>query len=287
MFYNYERKINFNTKYKICIAVSGETRNYNTSTHLQLEKFINKLKDLNYDVYVVAHTWAHCEMPNDFKLINDFRVDDQSVIDRWVMEDFLNRAPNGHDKPAININNKLEVKGKLQEARRNYGQCWSAFRSFEMFNNGKIDECDLLIRWRWDLGIDNHSPGYVPLSDSQKDALMECNFAYLNTHMRMMIGTYNKKFGITDGTGGIHANNNGMNTTNFVLPTLNDRFMIFNKPAAGTLASASFPEILHNMLRISHRVENFDGHTLWYSVILNIGISMGVDLPQITNVTRG
>jgi hypothetical protein len=287
MFYNYDQTIDFDTKYKICIAVSGETRNYNTTTPLQLEKFINKLKSLNYEVYVVAHTWAHCEIPKDFKLINDLRVDDQSVIDRWVMEDFLNRAPNGHNKSPIDINSKSAINNKLQEARRNYGQCWSAFRSFEMFNNGKIPECDLLIRWRWDLGIDNFIPSQVSLSQDQINTLMECNFAYMNTHMRLMVTEFDKKFGVTDGTGGIHANCNGWDTKNFVLPTLNDRFMIFNKPAAGILASTDFPRLLDNILRISTKVENFNGHTLWYTVILNQHISMCIDLPQITNVMRG
>ena len=73
MFYNYNQTIDFDKKYKVCIAVSGETRNYNTTAHIQLEKFINKLKDLNFEVYVVAHTWEHCETPTNVKFINDSR----------------------------------------------------------------------------------------------------------------------------------------------------------------------------------------------------------------------
>jgi hypothetical protein len=289
MFYNYSNNIDYDTKYKICIAVSGETRNFNTTTHAQLAKFKSKLEALNFEVYIVAHTWTHSAVPQHTHLFNEIKFEDQADIDRWVLSHYALRAPLRHDSPLLDIRNPADVKVKMMEARRSYGQLWGAFSSFKMFSTSdNIPGCDLLIRWRWDLGIDNYVINGIRISDDDMKIVQNYNFEYLNVSMRRMAaeGANMRPIGATDGTGGITANSNGIDTRNFVLPTLNDRFIIFNLSAAGILSTSNFTEVFDNILRVGTRVENFDGHTLWYTVLLNMGISMCIDIPQMTNLMR-
>jgi len=301
MLYSDSRQIDYDKKINILIAVSGETRCFNTLTHRDLKFFKEKLQSLNYDVIIVGHTWKHCDPVQNqhLSLFDAIEVTDQKIIEDWVMEDFVTRCPN-HDYNSFNITNTpIDIKSKesinktLKLARYAWGQHWSAFASFKQFSKKKFKSrrnpgFDILIRWRWDEAF--YIPGtyYKPGERRDKkleNTLFESFFNYLNSAIRMMNYEGARPFGATDGTGDITADNKPFFPLRFDVPILNDRFMIFNKQAAENL-QIDFERILGDLLRFSSRQECYEGHTLWYTILFNLGISMTCDLPIFCNVAR-
>jgi len=302
MFYSDSHQIDYDKKINILIAVSGETRCFNTLTHRHLKFFKEKLQSLNYDVIIVGHTWKHCDPIENrhLSLFDAIEVTDQKIIDDWVMEDFVTRCPNQNHNSFNITNTPIDIKSKesinntLKLARYAWGQHWSAFTSFKQyrkknFKNRRNPGFDILIRWRWD---GSFSVPHLYYNRGERDkrlenTLRESSFNYLNSAIRMMNYKDAKPFGTTDGTGYIRAvDNKTFLPLQFDVPILNDRFMIFNHQAAGILADTGFKIILGELLRHSHRKESYEGHTLWYTILFNLGISMTCDLPIFCNIAR-
>jgi len=303
MFYLHPDLIDYDKKINILIAVSGETRCFNTDTHRHLKFFKEKLQSLNYDVTIIGHTWKHCDLVKSqhLSLFDAIEITDQKIIEDWVMEDFVTRCPNQSENSfniintPIDINNKKSINNTLKLARYAWGQHWSAFTSFKQFRGEKFKSrknpgFDILIRWRWDGAF--YIPGTYYKPGERRDkklekTLFELYFNYLNSTIRMMIDEDARPFGATDGSGFITSDNNKtFLPLRFDVPVLNDRFMIFNKNAAENLTQFDFKRMLGDLLRCSTRKECYEGHTLWYTLICNLGISMTCDLPIFTRVVK-
>lgn len=296
-------EIDYKKKLKVLIAVSGELRCFNRFTHRNLKFFKEKLQSMYYDVTIVGHTWEHCgSIDNEhLNLFDALEVTDQKVIDDWVMEDFVTRCPNPAfdsfkitepNKP-INITSRKSIANSLKLARYSWGQHWSAFASFKKygqnkFKNRKNPGFDILIRWRWDGSFSyNYYTRYKPKDEKFEATFFEVCFDYINAKIRQMNYPDAKPFGATDGTGGIWSNEKDcFLPIQFSAPILNDRFMIFNHRAALALMNTDFPYIMDELLKHSERRESYEGHTLWYTILLNLGISMVCDLPIFTALSR-
>lgn len=302
--YHKNFKVDYTKKINILIAVSGETRCFNELTHSHLKFFKEKLESLNNNVFVIGHTWKHCP-PIDkqhYSLFDALDIVDQKIIDDWVLEDFLTRCPN-NDINSFNItqpNKRVDIKNKesidiaLKLARYSWGQHWSAFASFKKYNKKTFKSrhsppFDILIRWRWDnsISLDNYT-GYVGSDFKLTEGICQLFFNYLNTRIRMINFPDDRPIGITDGASTIATKKAGENflPIEFGAPILNDRFIIFNNQAAKILQDTDFPETLELLYKWSDRKQSFEGHTLWYTILLNLGINMNIDLPIFVNLMR-
>jgi len=296
-------KVDYNKKINILIAVSGETRCFNAVTHHHLKFFKEKLESLNNNVFVIGHTWKHCP-PIDkqhYRLFDALEVADQKIIDDWVLEDFLTRCPN-HSTNSFNItqsNQRVDIKNKesidtaLKLARYSWGQHWSAFASFKKYKQTKFKTrqsppYDILIRWRWDNSVSlEHYKTFMPANIELEESIFELFFNYLNSRIRMINFHGDRPIGITDGASSIATEEDQQFLPiEFGAPILNDRFIIFNNQAANILRDTNFPDLLELLYKYSFRKQNFEGHTLWYTLLLNLGINMNLDLPIFINLMR-
>jgi hypothetical protein len=142
---------------KIAVCISGETRNFNQVLSAGSRgplNFVAELKKFFPTVDVYGHTWAHCELPDQNQLtLKKLRVDDQSIIDDWVKDDFVNRAFSlrqvwNNSNRLTNMDPNSYVRNYLQKSRESYGQIFSAFYCFALV---PLDTYDIVIRFRWDL----------------------------------------------------------------------------------------------------------------------------------------
>jgi len=157
---------------KIAICISGETRSWDNDPSINLAYYVSCLEKSGHEVDVVGHTWSHCTPPSEEHVkFKKLIIEDQVVIDNWVLEDWVNRLTfnnelcelfnyDHNDHAGFDLTNieydRLSsdtINKILQYCRASYGQQVSGWKSFQLAD----DAYDMYIRWRWDLifTIDN------------------------------------------------------------------------------------------------------------------------------------
>lgn len=151
---------------RIAICIGGETRDYNDDPSNNLEYLVNRLRGDGHIVDVYGHTWAHCDLPRrDRVQFKDLQIEDQSIIDEWTHQDWINRLHLNKnladefnynhdfhdnfdsDKLAIHNLDIDSIKRIEMSTRAGYAQHISGWKSFQLVN----DDYDVYLRWRWDL----------------------------------------------------------------------------------------------------------------------------------------
>jgi len=133
---------------KIALCISGETREYNQ--YLGPTSFINYLRSKGAEVDIYGHTWKHCGVPDESDTIKFKKlvIEDQKVIDDWVD---LNPMKNGWDtEKEPHVSSDEWFREVYHNTRVKIGQHIGGFNCLRMPDP---DEYDIVIRWRWDLGL--------------------------------------------------------------------------------------------------------------------------------------
>ena len=238
---------------KIAVCLSGETRNFNRVLEMDRRgplNFINELKKFYPDVDIFGHTWKHCEKPNESIVkFEKLLIQDQSMIDDWVKEDFLNRAYSNRD--GWNKQNRLSemspeefVKIHLERSRAAYGQVFSAFKCFREV---PLDRYDVIIRYRWDL---EHK------GDTD----------YFENTIIDRIGWLLRRTdqGITAGMG---SSNTTLYTANPPMMTMEDTFFMLNTAGHSYVKSVPIEHRLDVIFESNWGNEKSEAHTLWTSAL--------------------
>lgn len=260
---------------RIAVMLSGETRNYNTVGDRQHPQyFVNILKEYYDTVDVYGTTWSHCEPPDPTKLaLKQFVQIDQSVIDEWVMEDFMYRGWN-HD--SWNPNNRLDQLGSelfvdtvLTKTRAAYGQHWIGFESFAMPD---VNEYDIFIRFRWDLGLDN-----FPSHDIEQ-WIIDRNIHSKISWIHNLEQTENMNMLLTTNNSFIHP---------YCNTSIEDTMFIMNSGAVAELRKHTIQE---RLLRVFNDFCNggikSSAHTLWHQLIWYDEINIGMHIDNIFSLNR-
>lgn len=260
---------------RIAVMLSGETRNYNTVSDRQHPKyFVNILKEYYDTVDVYGATWSHCEKPNLDRLeLLQFKQLDQRIIDDWVMEDFMYRGWNNDN---WNPDNRLDQMGPeafvdavLARTRAAYGQHWIGFESFSMPN---VEDYDIFIRFRWDLGFDN-----FPSEEIEKWVINRNIYTKIQWIYNLK---QNEDIGIL-----LTANNSFIHP--FCNTSIEDTMFIMN---AGAMTELRKKNIQERLLRVfkdfaSGGIKSA-AHTLWHQLIWYDDFNIGMHIDNIFSLNR-
>lgn len=252
---------------KIAVCLSGETRNFNRVLSLKDTRgpidFVNELKKFYSDVNVYGHTWSHCPPPieSGFKF-KKLQIDNQSIIDDWVKQDFLNRSYS--NRSGWNLDNKLAdmspqkfVNLHLARSRAAYGQVFSAFKCFNLV---PLDTYDIVIRYRWDL---QHQYDTEYFENTIIDRI------------KFLIRRKNQNM-----TAGVGSSNTTLYTGTPPLMTMEDTFFMFNQLGHSYIRSVPIEDRLERVFESCWGNEKEEAHSLWASVIFHPARSITPQAPE-------
>lgn len=275
-------KLDYNKSYNITIAVSGETRNYNSLQGTHLRKFVSILKNLGHRVSLVGHTWEHCDLPNnEHNKFLRIQIDKQDIIKDWMLENIFLRAPLNKN---LNIDiNKTDFNSIINEhadmAKRMYGQVWSALTAIKLANSTDPDVC---IRWRWDLSYENK---FSEKSNAKlnKAYVKKLDNYYLDLAIRKVAATKNRPILLTSSNTMLSPSYVPRGYGFMVTATIEDTAMFLNRASYNKIVehdiSTGFDKVFKDELRGDSTA---DGHTLWYSYLSKNfpQISYSVEFPN-------
>jgi hypothetical protein len=260
---------------RIAVMISGEIRNYNTVvSHRHHPKyFIDILKKKYNVVDVFGYTWAHCDDPIDIIPFKKFNKVDQRVIKDWVNEDFMYRA---WSHEMWNPQNRMDqlgpeqfVENVLNETCASYGQHWAGFESFAMPD---IDDYDIFIRFRWDLGFDSFPSAEIEEWVINRNIYSKISWIHeiYNTEQMQLLLTTNNSY--------IHPHSN---------TSIEDTVFFMNKGAMLEIRKHSIQE---RLLRVFNNYCNgglkAKAHTLWHQLIMDDYINVGMHIDNIFSLNR-
>lgn len=250
---------------KIIIHVSGELRTYKKDDNM-LDNFVKFLMYHGCEVTVVGHTWDHCfedthlDLLNDFDIFDDLIIEDQKVIDEWIMEDLYNRRiilVNGEDSPPIKNIQQLRNHATRQSGKL-LGQVWSGFSSFEHFGP-KHPEVDFHFRWRWD--------GTFNIKESQFDSQM--SYYVFRQIIRCHNDRMNEPYIFTGNMGTLWKNVYPFSGLLMYTGTVEDKFFALNRLAMKKILEIPFRNRLHDTLspHVQTKTATPSAHSLWWDVL--------------------
>ena len=297
LIYDKERhQVDYKRQHTILICVSGETRTYNHHEGKHLKFFVSKLESLGYKVYLVGHTWAHCDVPNLSYVENflEVKIEDQSVIDDWILEDIAHRIPKTppkiHDRYRKPVRDyEAYIQDTVAQGRPIYGQIWSAFGAFNLVNTCWRDiKPDIFIRWRWDGTIieDHNNIPNIHITEDVKNYI----WGTLDITLRQIGQTTSRPVTVTTANSCLYSS--GIESCNTLVFTgvFEDVIMAYNARAMLKLMN---PLALKNTLNLMlsnsrNAMYSRSAHTLWYTVLNMVEDNMGYafHLPEIFYLER-
>lgn len=267
---------------KIAICISGETRGFNWTDDnnsnmpegYELQNFINLIEEQypKVEVDIYAHTWDHCKQPNkDLFNYKKLEVTSQREIVDWISERFARRAYQNRmdfDKRVVlkDLGPEAYTNTLLEVSKNNYAQQWGAFKAYNLLKD--VDEkYQLVIRWRWDNGIPEHTMDMLPRFWKAWDQILQ------NPDEDQGVTLFQS-----------------MSLYHFVQPGVlapEDIFFIHNEPASQILREISFPVLLDNIIYQQKGPEKYANHTLWGHVFQHANIGVGsFDMPTCVQIAR-
>ena len=250
---------------KIALCISGETREYNQ--YLGPTSFINYLRSKGAEVDIYGHTWKHCGVPDESDTIKFKKlvIEDQKVIDDWVD---LNPMKNGWDtEKEPHISSDEWFREVYHNTRVKIGQHIGGFNCLRMPDP---DEYDIVIRWRWDLGLmgsDNlqHRQGnglfLIPEHEQYLlDTIFYPKLEWASTRQQPLALTSSESYLAQYG------------------PCLEDTHYVFNKQAMRCIHKLD----LHFQIVKIWEGGKIGYHTLWNKLLADKGgIKIGTHLPNV------
>lgn len=264
---------------KIAVCLSGETRMFNQILEVRRSPadFIDELKKFFPQVDVYGHTWTHCEEPvTDRFQFSALMIEDQSSIDDWVKEDFVNRTYS--NRMLWNQQTKLSamspeeyVEKNLDRSRKAYGQVFSGFRCFEMV---PVNQYDVVIRYRWDLEHVGDTENFERTIVNRINWLCE-----------------KQSQGYPFGVG---TSNSWIGSGHPPTITMEDTFFMLNAHGHEYLVNTTIQEKLETVFEQAWGNEKSEAHSLWTDCIFTPvknndtvhRISFNLQLPNMFNLIR-
>jgi len=272
--YMRELQENMDRELKIAFCISGETRNFGDKefSNVHYPVFIDTLRNLGHDVDLYGHTWTHCNISqiNKKEFVN-FKIQDQQVIDNWIKQDLFVRHAN---KVPVDISN-FDIEDIAKKGRAVYGQTWGFWECVNLIES--IDQYDILIRYRWDLGFEKN----------------ERDIHNFNIEM-FDIELHREAAGCASGESRFTSDLRFPNKCDSVVRgTIDDVVMIFNSNAFRKMHKSydryeDISTVLHHIAQNERRgLPIVEAHALWYTVLINqLHIEIATTIPSIFKLTR-
>jgi hypothetical protein len=261
---------------KVAICISGETRTFNTKSYQELKTLTEKLSVRGFEFDFYGHTWDHCEDPDPSLLpFKKIIKEPLSIIDKWVMAEFLTRAFFDRKYP-IKVSQRQDpekiVDFYLQASRAGYGQLISAFNCFKLID---IDQYDLVIRARWDCKFKDLDIAYVietlvsQMNKAQVAAENNSPLVLASSDTRIMPYSASKKY------------------VRQPAISLGDLFFVFNKFSFTSIMNKPVFTIIEHINDSTTKTHhNFRNHQLWSEILLRCDIYIDTTLPNIFETHR-
>jgi hypothetical protein len=245
---------------KIALCISGETREYND--YFGPSSFINYLRSKGAEVDIYGHTWTHCNVPEESDTIKfkELLIEDQTIIDDWVN---LNPMKNGWDtkkEPHVSADEWFEEV--YHNTRVKIGQHIGGFNCLRMPD---AEQYDIVIRWRWDLGIMGsdikHDDGLPEHEHYLLDTIFYPKLEWASTRIEPLALTSSESYYAQYG------------------PCVEDTYYLFNKRAMRCINKL---DLYFQIIKLWEGGK-IGYHTLWNRLLADKGgIKIGTHLPNVT-----
>lgn len=261
---------------KVAITISGQTRSYNRDARDHLDVFMeimNKRHGWTFDLYGIV--WEDCEMPCDpekFKVLETrnqqdlkdhirehysvlsspiaTKDDDPDLKDEWI--EFIDSLPNQFEK-------------EIEWSNRRLAQVWGAFEAVDLIDD--LDEYDMIIRWRWDLGF------YVKGVDNIMEREEGNNGIILDHYIDQMIEVLREEWEEFQERPTVFfagfAKSPSIMLNDVIY--LEDQFMIFNKMVCRAIQESDNFEVLRFNWNNELHFNRLGEHTLWTKIFYALG----------------
>ena len=153
--------MNMEKKRKVALTISGQTRSYNREARKHLSKFINMMEDRGYDIDLYGIAWDDNEMPDNKEDFVKLKTLSQDKLRHYIrknaseMGSMIISKDNDPDLSDAFIEKidglATKIERETEFSVKRLAQVWGAFEAIHLIDD--IEEYDLIMRWRWDLGF--------------------------------------------------------------------------------------------------------------------------------------
>lgn len=263
--------------YKIAILVCGEIRTWNDGA---ADSLFNLIKSIESEyissegkIDIFGHTWSHCDTTN-IKFSDKFKhiqIDDQSMIDEWVLEDMLLRGAWSPEYTNKFTNDDDNIKKLLTTSRWAYAQIFG----FCLGLKHVVDDYDFLIKVRWDLTFNQTKETLNELFD---------NLTAFRKHSAIFL-SYPTQITYLD---------NSIGLQDLAVIRVQDNYFVLNRQSLKSITEQNnvigITTIMDKIIRGSLKDETRHTHYLWALFFgyfsRKIGLSIYTALPNIGSILR-
>jgi len=255
---------------KVAITISGQTRSYNTEAKRHLKTFIDMMEDRGYDIDLYGIVWDDNEMPDnesDFVKIETRSQDDlRDFIRRHISEMGSMIISKKHDPDLsdsfIEYIDGLPTKTEkeIEFSVKRLAQVWGAFEAIQLIED--IEEYELIIRWRWDLGFYVKGVDSIIQKNDFNKTVLRSYFDGLNEVIEETEeDRESRSYILFMGYAKLFNAKNEMSQM-----YLEDQFMILNTIAAASIQTVDTLDLLRYHYSTLPYGQRLGEHTLWTQI---------------------